>query len=884
MTWDQWFHAKGLQALQKAIQLPTKVLERTWQPTPADERAAWLLYTEMRTRIATQPLHYRSGDEATALKSLYDLFEFTRDILRKRETPCVHFAIISVFVVNIIIRPFTAYWHKRKEAGLLANEDVRRDFRAQLPVLQDTLRHFQTFLGWLAEGDTFVPESESGYERIRDADPYPLGDAITFDRLLLLSETAGNEILEKEQLEIHQRRNTVLQRAGLSNLVGLAISGGGIRSATIALGAVQKLAEEKMLREVDLLSTVSGGGYFGAFLSSYLNTDNPAIGPAAEALPFRRDDLCESAPLRHLRNHSKYLIEGGLIDRLRVIGQALYGILMNVLIVVTAVLVWALLEDFLQGNQIRAAIAGDPARALPIWIVLLFAVMGLVALLLTVFQNLGRLGPALARVREGFEKLSGWGLLVTLIAGWFALQPWLLAGFHRLVGEARDWVMMLTSLAAVAWATPAGLGALAVVLRRWPTVRRFLVPLFWVSGPLAFLLLYLALTRALAVYGGLWLGDTRHLDRFTLSVVAAALVIYCLLFLNINFTSPHRYYRDQLASTYLLQHVAGATPATQKVEPQKLSGLSKHGKAPYHLINATLNMPASMNPELRGRDSDFFVFSKHWCGSPLLGYRRTAEWEAMDGHLDLGTAVAISGAAAAPQMGMTSIRGARFWMAILNVRLNYWLRRPDVGVLPAWVVNVFGGPGALYLLREIFGRVDMHTKYVNVSDGGHLENLGIYELLRRRCKFIIAIDGEQDPGISCASLIKLSRFAWIDFGTKIELDLSELRPAETGYGKAHFVLGEIKYPNGAQGFLLYLKSSLTGNEPEYVLEYRCRFKDFPHQSTGDQLFEEDQFEAYRGLGYHLAEDLFRSELIGLTKPADVPAWFQRLATSLLVRK
>jgi hypothetical protein len=205
MTWDQWLHSKGLQGLQEAIRLPQKVLDRAWAPTPADERAAWLLFTEMRTRIATQPLHYRSGDEATALKSLYVLFEFTRDILRKRETPCVHFAIVSVFVLNIIIRPFTAYWHKRNEAGLLANEDVRRDFRAHLIVLQDKLRLFQRFLGWLAEGDTFISESESGFERIRDADPYPLGDDIAFDKLLLLDPVVGNLICDLEKKDIAKR-------------------------------------------------------------------------------------------------------------------------------------------------------------------------------------------------------------------------------------------------------------------------------------------------------------------------------------------------------------------------------------------------------------------------------------------------------------------------------------------------------------------------------------------------------------------------------------------------------------------------------------------------------------------------------------------------------
>jgi hypothetical protein len=301
------------------------------------------------------------------------------------------------------------------------------------------------------------------------------------------------------------------------------------------------------------------------------------------------------------------------------------------------------------------------------------------------------------------------------------------------------------------------------------------------------------------------------------------------------------------------------------------------------LINATLNTPASLEPDLRGRDSDFFLFSKHWCGSPLVDYHKTKKWETMDGHLDLATAVAISGAAAAPQMGMTSIRGARFWMTLLNIRLNYWLRRPARHAAANRVIQLLGGPGGWHLIKEITGNVDHKGRYLNISDGGHLENLAIYELLRRRCKFIIALDGEQDPTISCSGLLKLIRFAWIDFGTRITIDLSELRPNADGFSRTHFALGRIDYCDGSVGFLLYVKSSLTSNEPNYVLEYRKRFCEFPHQSTMDQLFEEDQFEAYRALGYHLIEEIFRHDLIGQISDFNVRNWFQALANSLLRR-
>ena len=183
----------------------------------------------------------------------------------------------------------------------------------------------------------------------------------------------------------------------------------------------------------------------------------------------------------------------------------------------------------------------------------------------------------------------------------------------------------------------------------------------------------------------------------------------------------------------------------------------------------------------------------------------------------------------------------------------------------------------------MFGWVDENQPYVNVSDGGHLENLGIYELLRRRCKFIIAVDGECDPQMACGSLTQVCRFASIDFGIDIQVRLSDLLKNASNVSDAHFALGTINYPGGERGLLLYIKSSVTGNESQYVLSYRALHPDFPHESTAKQLYGEHQFEAYRALGYHAADALFRKELLGTNHPASLTFedWFQRLANSLL---
>jgi hypothetical protein len=164
-------------------------------------------------------------------------------------------------------------------------------------------------------------------------------------------------------------------------------------------------------------------------------------------------------------------------------------------------------------------------------------------------------------------------------------------------------------------------------------------------------------------------------------------------------------------------------------------------------------------------------------------------------------------------------------------------------------------------LREMTSKLDGTHHWVNLSDGGHLENLATIELLRRRCKYIIIGDGEADPDLHFTGLATLMRSAYIDLGIDIDIDLDELRLREQNDEKVsgeHWAIGKIKYPKTSEygkeeGYLLYLKSSVTGDESEVIREYRHRKPTFPHQTTADQMFDEGQFEAYRALGQHIAE-------------------------------
>jgi uncharacterized short protein YbdD (DUF466 family) len=371
-----------------------------------------------------------------------------------------------------------------------------------------------------------------------------------------------------------------------------------------------------------------------------------------------------------------------------------------------------------------------------------------------------------------------------------------------------------------------------------------------ILGPFIFLLIYLGL--------GNWI-IINFASGIKPSIVygsAILLFLYARFFVDVNVTSLHNFYRDRLSKAFLFQ--VDAKGDIQPNDKQKLSTLNAEGtQAPYHLINATLNLQGSEDPNLRGRGADFFIFSKHFIGSVRTGFCPTPTMESADPHLDLGTAMAISGAAAAPNMGTATIKPLVFIMTLLNVRLGYWLPNPAILSKPLTKRGPLFGVGPFYLLKELLSKIDASSRYVNASDGGHIENLGIYELLRRRCKYIIACDCEADPDLTFSGLAKLIRYARINMGIDININLNEVRAHPLGLSRQQCAMGRIDYGQDEIGQLLYIKASVTGDENEYIRQYRATHPQFPHESTADQFFDEAQFETYRALGYHIAKKLMQ---------------------------
>jgi hypothetical protein len=199
-----------------------------------------------------------------------------------------------------------------------------------------------------------------------------------------------------------------------------------------------------------------------------------------------------------------------------------------------------------------------------------------------------------------------------------------------------------------------------------------------------------------------------------------------------------------------------------------------------------------------------------------------------------------------------------FLMTVFNIRLGLWMQNPDR--VSANVPFTGRGPilGLRALAMELFGKTDANWDYVHLSDGGHFENLGLYELVRRRCRFIVVSDAGQDRGRHFDDLGNAIRKVRIDLGVPIDFtDRISIYPkavdGKPAAGAAYFAVGRIDYTpvdgkDARPGLLVYVKPAIIEEEPYDVTNYARRSRDFPHETTADQWFSESQFESYRALG------------------------------------
>jgi hypothetical protein len=307
---------------------------------------------------------------------------------------------------------------------------------------------------------------------------------------------------------------------------------------------------------------------------------------------------------------------------------------------------------------------------------------------------------------------------------------------------------------------------------------------------------------------------------------------------------------------------------------------------PLHVINMTLNLVGGKNLAWQNRQAESFTVSALHSGSYCVGYRDSRIYgrnKQTNSSITLGTAAAISGAAVSPNMGYYSSTFVTFLLALFNLRLGWWLGNPGKAGNGKWGFSTYDTAGpklaARPLIAETLGLTSDSHPYVYLSDGGHFENLGLYEMVLRRCRMIIVSDGSADPDFGLEGLGNAISKIRVDLGVPLEIDNifmlgrdqdQEQRPfgdKNPKFTDKYCAIGRVCYscmdrtnPDDDRkkydGVFIYIKPFLSGTEPVDVYNYAKTHKSFPHEPTADQMYDEAQFESYRALGSHIMDKIF----------------------------
>ncbi len=343
---------------------------------------------------------------------------------------------------------------------------------------------------------------------------------------------------------------------------------------------------------------------------------------------------------------------------------------------------------------------------------------------------------------------------------------------------------------------------------------------------------------------------------------------------NLNYLTLHRFYRDRLMEAFMpdVERVEdNSSGPAFKAEAVRLAEMCDidEPRGPYHLINCHLILTGTTDKTRKARGGDSFILSPFYCGSNATGWRRTKEF--YDNEITLPTAMAISGAAANPNAGgggagITRNPIVSIVMSLFNVRLGYWVPNPNPAKtrqsIQAESLQPRGSRPDRLPARQI-------KSILRLSDGGHFDNLGLYELIRRRVEFIVCCDAGADPDYAFSDLTTAIVRAEQDFGAVIKFEeppLKSLMPSETldfprraAFSQRAHARAEITYADGSKGTLIYLTTLIIKELRLRMLGYLGARPAFPDETTADQFFDEGQFEAYRELGFVIADRMLADQ-------------------------
>jgi hypothetical protein len=360
--------------------------------------------------------------------------------------------------------------------------------------------------------------------------------------------------------------------------------------------------------------------------------------------------------------------------------------------------------------------------------------------------------------------------------------------------------------------------------------------------------------------------------------IGGAVVIVVVMGITIHNRrySLHLFYRERLNNAFALRRSRdpdGEVTAAPLDYRERLY-FSKIGERladsgvqlPRLVVCCAVNVTSDEVPV--GRFAESFTFEHDTCGGPRFGYPQTARFEKGNGprgtDLTLPSIMAVSGAAVSPLMGRFTYPPLRFLMALTNVRLGVWIPNPKhetwgqerpeprgrIGRLRRAIIDGWREPGALYVLREALGTLTLNRRFIYLTDGGHWENLGLVELLRRRCTDVLCFDASADQTGAGQDLGRAIALARSELGADVELDPRPVLTCDAdGFSADVAVRGTIHYPDHQDGRLVYAKATLTDAASWDLHAFKARDGRFPNHATSQQIFTDEQFEAYRSLGH-----------------------------------
>ena len=684
------------------------------------------------------------------------------------------------------------------------------------------------------------------------------------------------------------RQMMVEENNQVDDTVGICLSGGGIRAASFAMGALQALdARLNLLRGqncAEYLSAVSGGSYIaGAFTlinsgTQIRTTDGEPIDEVADLPPNTGPFEPGSPEADHMGRHCSYLIEdGGLRNSLRMIGLILTGIVMTLLLIAAVGATAVYLEDLVGlGMSLLNFELPPQFYAWPAWTLLVgfFAALLAAGALIRVWRVSATSAPyrqerglAISAPRRWAARCVVWFLLplgvfgCVVVAGMCA--SYAIGSLKATAVAALGWCSKNPEVLAVGVLAVAGLLGMLMLLKR----RRLAVALvlLGVSYGLRFVVLVIVLGVAIIVDG--FISENLHHAIWYLVSLAVGLAIIVPW---LGRVSPHRPYRDMLSRCFVITR---GDPIHVPEQPEKVAFSSlrppprgRPDSFPELSICAAANVsdvgasPAGTNVvPLSITADEVYVSGVPGAAISMKRLEEQTRRAGLSGRkreplMSLPAAVAIAGAAVAPAMGRMTNNRLRQLMVVLNVRLGVWLPNPlnrqvreSEGRFQLFsAVNSF--------LLEFFGSHSSKFRTVFATDGGHYENLGLVELVRRGCTTIWCVDSSGGPPGASGALAQSLLLAETVTGARIELDIDRFKAVPDSAStrprvQEVFAIGRIHYPKRSPGRIIVIKLGLSERSTSALREYQKTYRAFPHHSTLNQTYRAERFIAYRRLGW-----------------------------------